>query len=268
MKCEGKTVIITGASSGLGATLALKFAKAGANLALFALDEDGLQQTAESCGKLGVETFTQSGDVSNPEHCKSFIEAAVNKFDSVDVLVMCAGISMWTRFEDVKDVTLFRKIMDTNYLGIVNCTYYALPHLKKTRGTVIAISSIQGKIGVPLHSGYVASKHAVQGFFDALRTEIDSEDLHILLVLPHWLRGTNLRKSAIGADGQTLGQTSAKHNSESIGLDECADAIMKAIQTRQRELIIPWKLKLLPWVKLISPGLLDYIVSRKVKQQK
>jgi len=264
---KGKTILITGASSGLGASLALKFAQAGANLALFALDESGLQNISEQCKQMGAGTITLAGDVSNPGDCEKVTEAAVARFRSLDYLVMCAGISMWTRFEDIDDLSLFRKLMDTNYLGAVNCTYYAMPHLRRSKGMIVAISSIQGKIGVPLHTGYVASKHALQGFFDALRTEISDSGIHILLVLPHWLRGTNLRKSAIGANGQALGRSSASHNKESISLEECSDAIIHSMHRRQRELIIPPKLRLLPWVKLISPRFLDYIVSRKVDEQ-
>ena len=265
---KDKTILITGASSGLGATLALKFAQLGANLALFALDETGLQQVSEQCTQRGAVTVTLAGDVSNPADCQKVTEAAVARFGSLDCLVLCAGISMWTRFEDIEDLSLFKKLMDTNYLGAVNCTYYAMPHLRKSRGMIIAITSIQGKIGVPLHTGYVASKHALQGFFDALRTEISDSGIHILLVLPHWLRGTNLRKSAVGADGQALGKSSAGHNKESISLEECSDAIIRSMHKRQRELIIPPKLRLLPWVKLIAPRLLDYIVSRKVDEQR
>lgn len=265
---QGKTVFITGASSGLGASLALKFAQAGANLALFALDEEGLKQTSDQCEKFGSSIITAAGDVGNPDDCLKLIEHTISRFGSLDYLVLCAGISMWAKFEDIEDPSVFKKIMDTNYLGAVNCTFYALSHLKKSEGMIVAISSIQGKIGVPLHTAYVASKHALQGFFDALRTEINDSSVHILLILPHWLRGTNLRKSAIGASGRELGKSSTKHNSESIGLEECCEAILTAMQKRQRELVIPWKLKLLPWVKLISPNLLDYIVSRKVNQQK
>jgi len=264
---RGKTVLITGASSGLGAALAQKLAQAGANLALFALDAAGLQETAKQCAQYGAATITAAGDVANPEDGRKLVADTIARFGTLDYLILCAGISMWTRFEDVEDLSLFKKLMDTNYLGTVNFTYYALPHLRRSQGMVVAITSIQAKIGVPLHTGYVASKHAVQGFFDALRTEIAGSGMQILLVLPHWLRGTNLRKSAIGADGRELGDISARHNSESISLDECSRAILKAMRKRQRELIIPQKLKFLPWLKLISPRLLDYIISSKVKQQ-
>ena len=130
---------------------------------------------------------------------------------------------------------------------------------------VVAIASVQGKIGVPLHTGYVASKHAVLGFLETLRMEVD--DVHILTVLPHWLRGTDLRQSAFGKDGETLGESSRPHNKESISLEDCSVAILKAMQKRKRELVIPWKLRALPWLQLINPKIVEWLVKGKVEAQ-
>ena len=261
-----KVVAITGASSGLGATLALAFADEGADLALFALDE-GVQDTAEACRARGRRAITATGDVGKPEDCEAWINSAVAGFGGVDYLIACAGISMWARFDEVEDLAIFRKLMETNYLGIVHCVYYALPHLKARGGMVVAISSIQGKIGVPLHTGYVASKHAVQGFFESLRTELSDTGVDVLTVLPHWLRGTNLRKAAFGRDGGSLGASSRKHSRESISLDDASEAIIEAMKKRKRELIIPFKLRFLPWLHLINPKIVEYLVTRGVSKQ-
>ena len=263
---NGKIVAITGASSGLGATLALAFSDEGADVALFALDE-GVQDTAEACRERGSRAITATGDVGKPDDCEAWIDAAVSEFGAVDYLVACAGISMWARFDEVEDVAIFRKLMETNYLGIVHCVYYALPHLKARDGMVVAISSIQGKIGVPLHTGYVASKHAVQGFFESLRTELLDTGVDVLTVLPHWLRGTNLRKAAFGRDGGSLGGSSRKHSKESISLDDASEAIIEAMKKRKRELIIPFKLRFLPWLHLINPKIVEYLVTRGVSKQ-
>ena len=131
---------------------------------------------------------------------------------------------------------------------------------------IVAISSIQGKIGAPLHTGYVASKHAVQGFFEALRMEL-GDSVDVLTVLPHWLRGTNLRKSAFGKDGSALGGSERKHSKESVTLEACSQAVIEAMRKRKRELIIPSKLKLLPWLQLIHPKIVEYFVGGAVKEQ-
>ena len=176
---ETKTVILTGASSGLGAVLAEAFAREGANLALFARNENGLRETEARCQKQGARCLVVVGDVTQPTDCERLVTQTVSEFGGVDYLVSNAGASMWARFEDVEDVSIFRKLMETNYLGTVHCMHYVLPHLKQSQGMVVAISSIQGKIGVPLHTGYVASKHAVQGFFEALRIELDGSGVDV-----------------------------------------------------------------------------------------
>ncbi len=260
-------VLITGAASGLGRVLAVDLAKKGHDLALFDLNSEQLAETARSCEELGGKALPIVGDVTNPNDCKRFVEVAAERFGAINALIANAGISMWARFEDVKDLSVFPKLMQVNYLGVVYCTYYALPLIKKSRGMIVAISSIQGKIGVPYHTGYVASKHAVQGFFSSLRTELKGSGVDILLVLPHWLTGTRLREHAYGKDGAPLGNTRSRHSRESVTVQECSQAIIEAMRKRRRELVIPPKLKALPWLSLISPRLVEYIVSRKVDEQ-
>ncbi|MDP6039040.1 MAG: SDR family oxidoreductase [Candidatus Latescibacteria bacterium] len=260
-----KVAIITGASSGLGAVLAVALAKEGVHLSLFARREEKLSETAEHCRGLGVRVITVTGDVTFVEDCKRLIETTMAEFGRLDFLIANAGISMWARFDEVEDVGIFHKLMETNYLGVVHCVHSALEPLKQSQGLVVAIASVQGKIGVPLHTGYVASKHAVLGFLKALRMEV--ADVHVLTVLPHWLRGTDLRQSAFGKDGETLGESSRRHNKESISLEDCSQAILKAMQKRKSELVIPWKLRILPWLQLINPKIVEWLVKGKVKEQ-
>ena len=264
---KDKVAIVTGASSGLGVVLAEELAKAGAHLVLFARREDKLADAAEHCRALGARVVTVVGDVTVVDDCKRLVDNAVAEFGRVDFLMANAGISMWAKFEEIEDVSVFRKLMETNYLGVVNGVHAVLPELKKTKGMIVAISSIQGKIGVPLHTGYVASKHAVLGFFEALRMELDGSGVDVLTVLPHWLRGTDLRQSAFGKDGGTLGASSRKHSKESITLEDCSAAILKAMKKRKRELVIPWKLRALPWLNLLNPKIVSWLVKGKVKDQ-
>lgn len=264
---KNKVAIVTGASSGLGAVLAEELARSGAYLALFARREEKLVETAERCRALGARVITVVGDVTEVDDYKRLVAEVVAEFGQVDYLMANAGISMWARFEDIEDMTVFRKLMETNYLGVVNGVHAVLPELKKTGGMIVAVSSIQGKIGVPLHTGYVASKHAVLGFFEALRMELDGSGVDILTVLPHWLRGTDLRQSALGKDGGTLGASSRKHSKESITLEDCSVAILKAMEKRKRELVIPWKLRALPWLNLLNPKIVAWLVKGKVTEQ-
>jgi short-subunit dehydrogenase len=262
-----KSVVITGASSGLGAALAGAFSAEGARLTLFSRREDALERVADSCRAAGAEVATVTGDVALPEDCRRLMEAAVERHGGIDVVIANAGVSMWARFEDVTDLSVFRRLMETNYLGTVHCLHYGLPHLRARGGSFVVISSIQGRIGVPLHTGYGASKHAVQGFVAALRTELSGTGVHILSVMPHWLRGTGLRQNAFTGTGEPVGGGTARHSRESIDLEACARAVLKAVRKRKRELVIPWKLKLLPWLLLLSPGAVERMVRRAVDVQ-
>jgi NAD(P)-dependent dehydrogenase (short-subunit alcohol dehydrogenase family) len=164
-----KVVVITGASRGIGAELAYQLSEQGARLALAARDISRLETVAGQCQARGGEAICIPTDVSEAILCQDLIEGAVKHFGRLDMLVNNAGITMWAKFEEVQDLTIYEKIMRVNYLGSVFCTYYALPYLKQSRGRLVAVSSLTGKAGVPTRSGYAASKHAMVGFFDSLR---------------------------------------------------------------------------------------------------
>ena len=217
---SNKTVVITGASAGLGATLAVECAQQGARLVLLARNAERLEAVARECEQLGSEVLTVVGDVAIAEDGRRLVEAAIERFGSIDYLIANAGVSMWTEFAAIEDVTLFRKLMEVNYLGAVHCVHPALPHLKKSKGLFVAISSIQGQVGVPLHTGYSASKHALQGFCDALRMEVAESGVGAMTVLLHWLKGTELRQRALGKDGKALGCRIARASGGSGELGE------------------------------------------------
>lgn len=263
----GKTIIITGASSGLGKALAIALAAHNVKLVLAARNQDALHEVAEACKRPGSPLpLTVRTDVTDAEQCRAMVDESVKQYGSIDYLILNAGISMWSRFEDVTDTSIFHKIMAVNYLGAVHCIHAALPQLKKSRGSIVAISSVQGKMGMPYHSGYAASKHALHGFLDSLRMELT--DVHILTVMPHWISGTRLRENALGTDGQKIGLSKRRHTKESISLDQCSQAIIKAMIRGKKEVAIPFKLNLVPWLKLIAPGFLRNLVTRKLKSQK
>jgi short-subunit dehydrogenase len=264
---SNKTVLITGASSGLGAALAHAFAEVGANLALFSFEKERQEEVAASCRRLGVEAVPVIGDVTSTEDCARYIDTAVSELGGIDVLLCNAGISMWSKFEDIEDLGIFRKLMEVNFMGAINCIHPALPHLRKSKGVITAITSIQSKIGVPLHTGYVASKHALQGFCESLRMELEGSGVDILTVLPHWIRGTDLRKNALSGQGKALGESSRKHSSESVSVEEACSAILDAIRDRRRDLILPWKLKVLMALHVVAPNMAESIIKGAVSHQ-
>ena len=264
---KNKTVVITGASAGLGATLARECAQQGARLVILARNAERLEAVARECEQLASEVLTVVGDVAVVEDGKRLVEAAIERFECIDYLVANAGVSMWTEFAEVEDLALFRKLMEVNYLGAVHCVHPALPHLKKSKGLFVVISSIQGQVGVPLHTGYSASKHALQGFCDALRMEVAESGMGVMTVLLHWLKGTELRQRALGKDGKALGTTSRKHRAEAVSLEAAAAAIVRGMQQRQPRLYVPRRLRLLAVVHALWPSLAEWVVKGKVARE-
>jgi short-subunit dehydrogenase len=264
---RGRSVAITGASAGLGAALARSFADAGSCLTLLARRQDRLGEVAADCRTRGGEVVTVVGDVTRIEDGCRLTEAAVAAHGGIDVLIANAGLSMWAPFEDVTDLTLFRRLMEVNYLGAVHCVHPALPHLQQRHGQFVAISSIQARLGVPNHTGYVAAKHALQGFCNTLRMEQVDRGVSVLTVLLHWLRGTELRSHAFAADGAPMGEDRRPHSGESVSLEQACTAILGGVARRERELVIPWKLKALTVLQALRPTTAEGIVQRAVRKQ-
>ena len=262
----GKTVVITGASSGLGEALAEAAAGSGANLALLGRDAEKLAPVAERCRCLGVGVAEVTGDVVNPGDCERLIAAAEDAFGSIDYLVLNAGVSMWARFDEVEDPAIFSSIMETNYLGVVHCIYHGLDALKRSGGLIVAISSVQGVTGVPCHTGYCASKHALQGFCDSLRIELKGTGVDVLTVMPSWIRGTSLRARAYGPSGEPLGEVAKGHHSSAVPLDGLVTRVLKAMKKRQRRLFAPGYLRFVPLLKVLCPRFLDWIIGKKISR--
>ena len=219
MSLTGQTVAITGASGGLGRELAQQAAQRGARLALMARNETKLSELAN---ELGDDLLVFTGDVTSAEDAKKFIEATVEKFGALDQLIANAGQSMWADFDQIEDTDLFRQLMEVNFMGVVNCIHPAIDALKKSGGQTVIISSIQSKFGVPAHSAYGASKHAIEGLVDSLRFELADSGINFMVVYPHWIRGTGMRENALGPDGEAIGDRKRSHSKSSIPADECA----------------------------------------------
>jgi NAD(P)-dependent dehydrogenase (short-subunit alcohol dehydrogenase family) len=262
---EGRVVIITGASSGLGQQLALDLAARQACLILADRNQGGLVQTAAALENYPTAVETCVVDVTVAEECTALIDLALKKYGRLDFLVLCAGISMWARFEDVSELSVFEKLMAVNYLGAVYCIHAALPSLKATRGTIVAISSLQGEVAIPRHTGYSASKHALNGFLEALELELGGQ-VRILNIMPGWITGTGLRANAFKVDGNS-GGGGAKKGKASVSVQECSRLIIRSMQGTGRTLFVPRKLKALLWIKALAPSLLKKLVSRAVDAQ-
>ncbi len=259
-------VVVTGASRGIGRELALRLADQGAWLALGARDVEKLEEVAEMCRLHGGRAITVKTDVAKQADCKNLIERTVEAYGRIDTLVNNAGISMWALFDQVEDLSVFDKIMQVNYLGSVYCTHYALPHLKETRGRLVAVSSLTGKAGVPTRSGYAASKHAMVGFFDTLRIELMGTGVTVTISYPDFV-ATDIRKFALGTDGEPI-MDSPVQEDKIMTVETSVDYLLKAMEKRKREDIQTPRGRVGQWIKLVAPGLIDKIAQRAISKGK
>jgi short-subunit dehydrogenase len=257
--------IITGASKGIGAELARQMAAKGARLALAARNHAELTTIADECRALGAKgVITVKCDVAVESDCRTLVTATLLAFGRLDVLVNNAGISMWARFEEIQDLSILERIMRVNYLGAAYCTAHALPHLRATQGRLVGISSLAGRTGVPTRTGYSASKHAMTGFFDSLRIELEESGVTVTMIYPGFV-STGIRENATGPDGMPILVSPVKEG-EVMSVEDCARRIVKAIEGREREVVMTARGKIGLWLKLLAPAIVDRIARRAVEK--
>ncbi len=262
----GKVVVVTGASQGIGKALCLELAGQRPRLALAARDAAALEAVAAGCRDRGAETLVVPTDVGDEAACRALVERTVERFASLDVLVDNAGVGMLARFEDVTDLSLYERLMRVNYLGSVYPTFYALPHLKRSRGQIVAVSSLAGLAGVPMRTAYAATKHAQVGFFDSLRVELRDAGVSVTVIAPYFVQ-SEIRKRSPGPDGRTVAASPVKEG-EIMSAEECARLMVRAMERRQRMLVMSFKGKLGRWIKLLAPGLVDRMATQAVRKGK
>jgi short-subunit dehydrogenase len=260
----GKAIVVTGASQGIGKALCLELAAQRPKIVLAARDAAALEAVAAQCRSRGAETLVVPTDVGDEASCRALVERAVERFSGVDVLVNNAGMGMLARFEDVTDLSLYERLMRVNYLGSVYPTFYALPHLARSRGQIVAVSSLAGLSGVPMRTAYAATKHAQVGFFDSLRIELRDAGVSVTVIAPYFVQ-SEIRRRSPGPDGRTV-EASPVREAEVMSAEECARLVVRAMERRQRMLVMSLKGKLGRWVKLVAPGLVDRMAAEAVRK--
>lgn len=262
---KNKVVAITGASSGIGLALAHRFAAAGSHLSLCARRLDVLQEVQQKLRQqYGVEVHISAVDVTQQADCQRFIDETVQQFGQMDVLINNAGITMRAQLAEL-DPKVLHHVMDVNFWGTVYCTHAALRHLLHSRGSIVGISSIAGYRGLPERSGYSASKFAVNGFLESIRTELLHSGVHVLTACPGFT-ASNIRKVALTADGQAQGE-SQRDEGKMMSAEEVADRIYGAITRRKRTLILTTQGKLTVFLNKWLPAWMDKMVYNHLKKE-
>ncbi|MCB0410397.1 MAG: SDR family oxidoreductase [Flavobacteriales bacterium] len=261
---KNKVVIITGASSGIGLACAEKFGAMGAKLVMAARNIEKLNAVAEELRKKNIEVLAFKCDVSKQEDCFQLINATIQKFNRIDVLINNAGISMRALFNDA-DIKVIEQVMNINFWGTVYCTKFALPYLLKSKGSVVGVSSIAGYVGLPARTGYSASKYAMQGFLDALRTENLKTGLHVMVACPGFT-SSNIRNTALSADGSSQGE-SPREEGKMMTPDEVANYIYDGIVKRKRTLVLTSEGKLAVFLGKLFPKFVEKQVFKKMEKE-
>ncbi len=261
-----KTIIITGASSGIGRELSFRLAENGVKLVLAARDQQRLEEVAEICRGKGSEALVVAADVANKSACKKIIDKAVNTFGGIDILVNNAGITMWAEFETVTNLEALEHIMQVNFFGSMYLTHFALPYLIKSKGQIVGVSSLTGKTGIPTRSIYAASKHAMAGFFDSLRIELKEKGVAVTMIYPGFV-STEVRERALNSDGIPLGKSPVQEK-EVMTVEECVRQMLPVIEKRKRELVMTTRAKVGLWLKMVAPALTDNIALKAIKKGK
>jgi short-subunit dehydrogenase len=266
MNLKDKIVIITGASSGIGKSLATEFAKRGANLVLAARQYVTLCEIAQSLEEqYEIKAIAVQCDVAQQEDCDHLIKQTLTTFGKIDVLINNAGISMRALFQDA-DIEVLKTVMDVNFWGTVYCTKYALPEILKTKGTIVGVSSIAGYKGLPGRTGYSASKFAMNGFLDTLRVENLKTGINVITACPGFT-ASNIRKMSLDKSGKQQGE-STMHEEKMMTSEEVAKIIADGVENQARTLIMTGQGKLMVFLNKFFPRLVDKLVYNTIAKEK
>lgn len=255
-----KTVWITGASSGIGETLAKRLAASGSRLILSARRMNELERVKKECGNVKHKITLIPFDLSSPEETGEAADKVIDGFGSVDYLFNNGGISQRTSVLDTS-LDMDRRIMEVNYFSGIILTKKMLPSmLEKGGGHIVAISSISGLFGFPLRTAYCASKHAVNGFYEAVWTELQDRGIRTTVILPGRIK-TNISFHALDKGGKPHGVMD-KAQEEGLSPEKCVNAIIRGVRKNKRMVLIGRKELIPAYLKRYIPSLFYWLIIK------
>ena len=254
---KNKVVAITGGSEGIGKALVDALIPLGAKIATCGRNQDKLYNLQVQYSNHMLHAIV--ADVSRYDDCKNFINSTIDTYGGIDILINNAGISMRALVKDA-EVDVIKKVMDINFFGTVYCTKLALNSIIERKGTIVGVSSIAGYRGLPGRSGYSASKFAVNGWLESVRTELLDTKVNVMWVSPGFTR-SNIRNAALNSKGYAQGE-SPLNERDLMSSQDCADHIIKAIEKRKRTLVLSFSGKQTVFMNRFFPSLTDRLVRR------
>jgi len=261
---KDKVVIITGGSSGIGKALAEKFGMEGSRLLITGRNQQDLDNTVTELRSKNISVAGICSDVSKEDDNRLMAEEAIKLYGTIDILINNAGISMRALFSEV-DLNVVRQVMEINFFGVLYATKYCLPEIIKNKGSVVGISSIAGYRGLPGRTGYSASKFALNGFLEVLRTELLHTGVNVLTACPGFT-STNIRRRSLTKDGSHQGE-SPRDEENMMTSEEVANRIYKAVVKRKRILVLTAMGKVAVWLNKVLPALADRLVFKVMAKE-
>ncbi|WP_293301437.1 SDR family oxidoreductase [Pedobacter sp. UBA4863] len=258
---KNKVVWITGASSGIGEALVYELSAAGAKLIISSRNRDELFRVKQKCHNQ-IDIHVLSLDLEANESLPAKATEAIRIYGHIDILINSGGISQRALALET-NLNTEKRFMDINFWGTVILSKAVLPQMiKRNSGTIVCVSSLVGKFGTRLRSAYSASKHALHGYFESLRIELDSTNIYILLACPGFIK-TKVTLNALTADGSKQG-TMDEAQENGMPAQECAKQIIKAIEQKKNEVYIGGKEVKGVLLKRLFPKYFDKVI-RKTK---
>jgi len=254
---KDKVIIITGATSGIGKACVYEYGRNGAIVVVTGRDRHKLYDLSRELTAANIANHPILAEASSEADNARMVGETVSRFGRIDALIANAGISMQALFEET-ELSVFRKVMDINFYGAVYATKFALPHILKSKGSIIGLSSFNGHRGIPSLTAYGASKFAMEGFYESLRTEVFKKGAHILVVSPSFV-ATDIHKKTIGADGSVFAE-SPRDESRMMSAEAVARAIYKAHRQRRRDLVLTFQARSVIVLNRWIPGILDNLL--------
>lgn len=261
---KDKVVIITGGSSGIGKALAEVFGKNGSKVLITGRDKAALELAVADLKRKNILVESLVADVTVENDNKKMAAEALRLFGKIDVLINNAGITMRALFSEV-ELSVVRRVMDVNFYGALYATKACLSEIMKNKGSVVGMSSIAGFRGLPERIGYSASKFALNGFLEVLRTEMLYQGVHVLTAAPGFTV-SNIRKKALTKDGSAQGE-SHRDEEESMPAEVCAQHIYNAVVKRKNFMILTTQGKAAVWVNKLFPRLADKLVYKTIAKE-
>lgn len=261
---KGKVIAVTGGASGIGLAICRRFGCEGARVALIDMNGEEASRQVKALQESGIEATAFPCDVSREEECSRTIQAVVDVDGGIDILVNNAGITQRSAFVDTQ-TAVYKKIMAVNFFGALYCTKAAIKSLIERQGVIVVTSSHAGYAPLLGRTGYCASKHALHGLFESLRTEVKTMGVHVMMLCPGFTR-TNLQERALDGDGSITRHPQSKVGAEDTP-EHVAEAVFQGVLKRKRMLILTPTGKMTYWLRRLAPGLYEKIMADRLKQE-